>query len=369
MSGLYIKGFKCFEEVTIPMRSLTVLAGGNSVGKSSVIQMLLLLRNAVENKYDKKTSLNDNYLLSLGDSSQILSRAAFDNEIVGKYEAMDTQFLEVYWNANTVRPQVYLDLIDKKTSNYDNDKYVLADNFHYLHAERLGPRSFYKVGSNDRNVGWKGENTISVLSDARIDTPTYHVRDSRVFSQVKSANGLYSSPLRKEVEQWMDYIIPGTNVDARRIQEISQAYVQYNDNKPYNVGFGISYILPIIVAGLLVRHSEMLIIENPEAHLHPSGQSRIGQFLARVASQGAQVIIETHSEHVINGIRLASLKKEIDNKNVVINFFSKSNEQGEQPIVESILLNEKADLQKWPIGFFDQQQHDLSKIFKIRKTL
>ena len=127
-------------------------------------------------------------------------------------------------------------------------------------------------------------------------------------------------------------------------------------------------MLPVITAGLLAREGEMFIVENPEAHLHPSGQSRIGQFLARVAASGVHVVIETHSEHVINGIRLASLKKEINHGDVVINFFSKEEDEY-QPNIDSIFLNAYADLEKWPKGFFDQQQQDIGEIFRLRKEL
>ena len=72
-----------------------------------------------------------------------------------------------------------------------------------------------------------------------------------------------------------------------------------------NAGFGISYALPIVVAALRAAAGGLLLVENPEAHLHPAGQSRIGGFLARVAADGVQVFVETHSDHVLNGIRVA----------------------------------------------------------------
>ena len=75
---------------------------------------------------------------------------------------------------------------------------------------------------------------------------------------------------------------------------------------------------------------------------------------------------ETHSDHVIDGIQIASAKKEIDNNSVIINFFSQT-EDNPQPMIENITINEKGELSKWPKGFFDQTQIDFAELFKIRK--
>ena len=109
-----------------------------------------------------------------------------------------------------------------------------------------------------------------------------------------------------------------------------------------------------------------MIVENPEAHLHPSAQSKIGRFLAMVANSGVNVIVETHSDHFVNGIQIATALKEIDKDLVTINYFSQE-EYSEQPNVESITINEKGELSNWPKGFFDQTQVDFAELFKIRK--
>ena len=78
--------------------------------------------------------------------------------------------------------------------------------------------------------------------------------------------------------------------------------------RPTNMGFGVSYALPVITAGLLAPAGSLLVVENPEAHLHPAGQSRVGRFLAHLAASGVQVVAETHSDHVLNGVRLAAVE-------------------------------------------------------------
>ncbi len=358
MNKLEIKGFKCFINARIPLSMLTVLAGGNSVGKSSVIQALLLIRSNLE--LGPSIPLNGNFLLNLGNSTQVLSKRSDSDEIIIDY-SWNGQNYGQSWNIDIGKPEVFLKPSIRERRYSDVLIPITSNNFHYLHAERLGPRPLYEIGIRDRNVGWQGENTVAVLSSEAVEKPDYNVATEKSFP--KSTN----PKLRNQVDLWMNYLIPGIDVSPKRISEVNQSYVFYNDNSPYNVGFGISYVLPIIVSGLIAKQGEMLIVENPEAHLHPSGQSRIGEFLTRVASSGVQVIIETHSEHVINGIRLASLKRQIAHQDVMINFFSKV-EGVDQPNIDSIQLNENADLEKWPVGFFDQQQEDIATIFKLRKA-
>ena len=83
------------------------------------------------------------------------------------------------------------------------------------------------------------------------------------------------------------------------------AGVTSNEYRPTSVGFGIAYVLPVLVALLSANEKYMVIIENPEAHLHPRGQVAMGELIARAAAAGVQVIVETHSDHVLNGVRLA----------------------------------------------------------------
>jgi len=73
--------------------------------------------------------------------------------------------------------------------------------------------------------------------------------------------------------------------------------------KPSNIGVGVSYIASILIACLSACKDTILIIENPEIHLHPRSQAMIGKFFAFIASRGMQIIVETHNDHFINKIR------------------------------------------------------------------
>lgn len=155
------------------------------------------------------------------------------------------------------------------------------------------------------------------------------------------------------------------DIDTRTAKlKIRQTTLDTEFSSPHNFGFGISYTLPIIVTGLLAQSRSVFVVENPEAHLHPNGQSRIGQFLAQIAHAGVQVVLETHSEHVINGIRLYALKRGMRPDQICINNFSIVDKI---PCVERVPLNANMDIMKWPEGFFDQEEKDLAELRHMRK--
>jgi predicted ATPase len=132
--------------------------------------------------------------------------------------------------------------------------------------------------------------------------------------------------------------------------------------RPANVGFGISYALPIVVAGLTSAEDGILVVENPESHLHPGGQSAIGRFLARIAGGGTQVVVETHSDHVLNGIRVAAARdKVIAPNNLIIQYFSGA------PDVASLGIDESGSISEWPPGFFDQAEEDLTALARAKR--
>jgi len=361
---LHIKNFKCFLNTKIPLKRLTVLAGGNSAGKSSVIQSILLLRSATEKARvgTDKVMLNGDYLLNLGNSFDVIAKNAPPGDPISISISHKQKVKKVDFLVDSNEAQVFLK-IGKQSSLVqvitESEPPLLKPNFHYLNAERLGPRPYYQIADRGKAVGWQGEYAISLLSSSAANTPEYDIPSQKMYPNSVNPR------IRAQVEAWMSEIVPGLTIDPQKISEINQAYVKYGEDSPQNVGFGISYVLPIVVSGLIAGKEEILIVENPEAHLHPSGQSRIGRFLAQVAAYGTQVIIETHSEHVINGIRIAALNGTIDYKNVLVNFFSKEDNIVN---VKEIDIDEAGDLTNYPKGFFDQQQRDFAEIVKHKRT-
>ena len=366
LEQLSIKGFKAFtEETSIDFKKLTVLAGANSVGKSSVVQAILLGKTAVDNGFPitsgidklelaKKIQLNGKYNLALGTTLQITS----SNKI-----NLDFNFNDGYIKLDLEAPIDKTYLENTASSHLHGNNNFFWD-FHYLIAERIGPRILYDEGLT-KEVGYQGEYAVQLL----VEGLTYDVSQEINYHKVTKEKGESSDNLFDQANLWIQYIIPGINLSADRLREVNKSVASVNKHTMPNVGFGISYVLPIVVAGLIAkdRGDSLFIIENPEAHLHPSGQSRIGEFLAAVAAQeGVQVIIETHSEHVINGIRVAALKDYIKPSDILVNFLHRDEKNNRKIQIRPIEIKENGEFSSFPPGFFDQAAQDLIQMTKYR---
>ncbi|PJJ06890.1 putative ATPase [Flavobacterium sp. 1] len=377
MEYLKIENFKCFYEVDIPINGLTIFAGANGNGKSTAIQSLLFLRRTIEhcaiwenNMYNFKkpnglnVELNGSYCLSLGNSSFVLPKDSSKNEAIslGLFNE-DEEFNVTYEIGDDnlgLTPTSVINEINKLDSLFKQEIY-------YLNAERIGPRIKQEIRFFDYpTTGYQGEFVAQLIGDTDFNYK-FKVEDERINIKLKNPR------LEQQVNAWLDYIMPGVSVYATCDKETLSAQVKINNTYTKgehiiapNIGFGISYILPIIVTGLIAKKKSFMIVENPEAHLHPSAQSKIGRFLAMVAKSGVKVIVETHSDHFINGIQIACSLNEIDSDIVTINHFS-YDENSIQPNIDSLSINKKGELSNWPKGFFDQTQIDFAELFDIRK--
>lgn len=363
LQKINIRGFKAFsEEMSIAFSKLTVLAGSNSVGKSSVIQALLLsfitIEKLIQNDDPSNTvriPLNGEYHLSLGNTKQITS----SSKIFFQLDYIKNM-LNLTFDVPTDRNYIQL------SEHVAISELHLTSRVHYINAERIGPRVLYDEASQDRFVGYQGEYAVQMLIEGlTFDTPV-----ELNFHKVTQQDGVSLDNLNDQTNCWMHYIIPGIQISADRLREVNRAVASVNSHTLPNVGFGISYVLPIVVAGLIakeIKEQVMLIVENPEAHLHPSGQSRIGEFLAAVAAQeGVQVIIETHSEHVINGIRVAALKDYIKPSDILVNFLHRDEKNNRKIQIRPIEIKENGEFSSFPPGFFDQAAQDLIQMTKYR---
>lgn len=387
MITLKIKNFKCFYDIEVPINDLTVFAGGNGNGKSTAIQALLLLRRTIEHCSEWKNDhfeynstnnlnveLNDVYCLGLGNSLNVLPSefkkteielglSSSENGIIVKYS---TNNLNELW----ITP---LELIKKDFKYPDNP--LMFQEFYYLNAERIGPRINQNMKFYDYpNVGYKGEFTAQIIADLdslEIESK-FQIDSKRILSNPLFLKG---SKFQHHINAWLSYIIDGVTIVPIKDSDTHTARISiensFSKGKSVfstNTGFGISYSLPIIVSCLLAKTGTFLIIENPEAHLHPSAQSKMGYFLGVMANSGIKIIVETHSDHIINGIQIAIAERKINNELVTINYLSHQ-ESSIQPELQSITLKENAELTDWPKGFFDQTQLDYSHLIRLRKNV
>ena len=144
--------------------------------------------------------------------------------------------------------------------------------------------------------------------------------------------------------------------------------------KPQNVGLGISYVLPVLVTILTAMPGAIIIIENPEAHIHPHGQAKLGELIARAAAYGVQVFVETHSDHVINGVRVAVRDGILKPEDVNIAFFERKEQLKENPVddsdmeifseVRNIQVDANGSLSEYPEDFMDEWNNQLMELMK-----
>jgi len=228
---------------------------------------------------------------------------------------------------------------------------------HYISADRIGPQEFYFKSTlkNFPNVGAKGEFTVNLL-----------YRKGNDLVDETLCLGKNAKTLSNQTEEWLSYIFDGAKVEISQsisniLEPLFNTSASKDRYKPANVGFGYHCVLPIIISGLIARKGEILIVENPEAHLHPKAQSRLTRFLAKVSSCGVQVFIESHSDHILNALRIAVLDKIIAHENLHILYLQLDSEQ---PIVQ-IPVQPNGGIEEWPKGFFDQMDKDFERLFGI----
>jgi predicted ATPase len=160
----------------------------------------------------------------------------------------------------------------------------------------------------------------------------------------------------------MAEISPGIRFHTQRVPEVNAAalHVSFSSGRatsgrfrPNGVGLGISYALPVIVTLLAAQPGTLVLIENPEAHLHPRGQMALGELIARAGGAGIQAVVETHSDHVVNGVRLAVKEGKILADRVKFQYFTRRDD-GERlvHVVESLRIDADGRLDRWPDGFF-----------------
>ncbi|AEI67311.1 hypothetical protein LILAB_27120 [Corallococcus macrosporus] len=175
--------------------------------------------------------------------------------------------------------------------------------------------------------------------------------------------------VRRQWNAWANTLFPGAEANARAVDRTTLVQLELRNRitdawrRPANIGYGLSYAFPIIIAALLARRGQLIIIDSPEAHLHPKAQSGMGFFLAKMAAAGVQLAIETHSDHVLNGIRIAVQSGAISSENVAIHFFSPPPQMDTDPAqVTSPTIDSAGNLSDWPQGFFDQGEKDLARL-------
>ena len=363
-----LENFKCFKDEEFDLSKLTLLSGLNGMGKSSVLQALLLLRQSYLQGMLSNNLLELNGdLVSLGTARDILYEEAEQDKIAFEIDLENKIIAK--WEFEYNRESDVLRQISPSISKNVFKASLFNDSFHYLQAERIGPRvssetSDYLVRQH-RQLGNRGEYTAHFLhifgTSIKINTALHHPK----------AN---SSDLRDEIEAWMGEVSPDTRIEIKAYSELDLVNLQYtftrgkqisNAYRSTNVGFGITYTLPVLVALLSAEKGSLVLLENPEAHLHPRGQVKIGGLMALAAKSGIQVLVETHSDHILNGIRLSIHSGALSPTDVSLNYLERREyNSGSRVVINSPQVDKNGRLDHWPEGFFDEWEKTLDALLR-----
>jgi predicted ATPase len=382
ITGLQIKNFKCFKELRVSLSNLNLLTGFNASGKSTLVQSLLLLAQTLRTKQETASVQINGPLVNLGTPGDVLHQGDLASEVeVGISEGNS----RLNWVMKPSRSEEKRCLRVYKVALDDDGR--SSEEIDPPSLPNLMPHVLETASSTELIGGLKLLVYLSAAREVQTDTfPTpndpdpihadvgafgqfapwwFHYFDDTEIEKQKCLETVTARTLRAQVNAWLGDLFPGSEANSQAIPNTQLVRLELRTKstdewrRPSNTGYGIGYAFPILVACLLAKKDQIVVIDSPEAHLHPKGQSQMGRFLARMAASGLQLIIETHSDHLLNGLRVALREQIVDPAQVCIYFFSQT--QGINA-VSSIRVDRNGNLSDWPKGFFDQAERDLSNL-------
>jgi len=375
IQALSLRNLKCFETLRLDLTPLTLLTGFNAAGKSTSLQTLLLLSQTLRGQHRASELRLNGPLVNLGSPGDVVTGG---NRLA---LGIATSDVELVWHfapeENRRSLQVVrLDIISETSSSsieasdlagirpIESNPFVhsalsLLDRLVFLSAARQVETDVFPipsdVGAAVGDVGSIGQFAAWWL---------HQEGDSEVAPGRRCKTAADSSSLRHQVNAWATYLFSHAEINAVPLPRTMLMLLELRSDitsdwsRPANIGYGISYAFPILVAGLCANRGQPVIVDSPEAHLHPRAQSRMGSFLAQMANAGSHILVETHSDHVLNGMRIALRDGVIDPERVTIYFFTG---QREAQVVH-LSADKNGNVSNWPEGFFDQSESDLANL-------
>jgi len=302
-----LEKFKCFEKSNMEFKSINLLSGKNSIGKSSILDAIEIfhnIRDAEINLFSKGKSDTDFLIWDGFDSEELFFKISIDG--IKKTHKRDKR------NPNRL-------ILEPKSIT----KRVIR-----IKANRLI--------SEEQVTGLP--NRVSMESNNNI----YHILKC-------------NKTLLDEINNSLNVIFGNMNfkLEINKFGEDKVFYeCKYGSKSIDNSGFGIKFILPILI-NCFISNEKIILIENPEIHLHPEAQSKLMEILIDVnIRNGNTLFIETHSDHIINAFRKAI-------------YFNDSNQVGIYYLKDFLLKEIKIKngrYSEFTDGFLDQGKKDFEEI-------
>lgn len=377
ITSISIRNFKAFRDTgSIKLGNLNVLTGINGRGKSTMLQSLLLLSQSMRasDSHSPLHMFTNGDWVKLGKFQDLINVQNKGANFVAFNIVTDANKDKEY--ALTYHPitsdpytaELRSMLVDGKETfseaggynagNADHVQVLMPpvfsgytpllrlQNMYYIAADRRGASDEEDVltASNNLYLDSHGNNVLNVL-----------LQQGEEFN---SAIGKYLS-----------IIFDGATFMIKADDTTVRLYMDSINNgdafRPVNVGYGYSYILALLTAGLLAKKGDTLIIENPEAHLHPSAQAALMRFLCEVViPKDVQVFVETHSDHIVNASLLSVRNGILSNDELSVLFFSRNNSSADVSI-NNLEVTPKGRVKNPPRNFCDQYAMDLRSLMGL----
>ena len=375
VSALLLQDFKCFSDLELPCEQLTVLTGYNAAGKSTTLHALLLIAQALRlNPMTDRLSLNGD-LVNLGTAGDVIRHDSASHGICLGAKGSDERITWAFEYNRTLSARGVMSL---KRAQYESPAHSETSDSHMVPGRSASDSELIRAL---RGIVFVGPGRVTQLSAYPIPRTSWQERgdvgmngefaaywyqecaDEEVDEARRHPRERDARTVRSQVEAWVDEFFPGARVSANRLAADSPVHLAFRLQgtggwvPPANVGYGLGYAFPMLVTMLTTRPGSVVIIDSAEAHLHPRAQSAVGRFLGQMAGAGLQVLVETHSDHLLNGIRLAVRDSLIRSRDVALHFFEAGDATSQ---VTSLAIDDNGAISDWPEGFFDQTERDLA---------
>ena len=376
ITRITLRNFKCFAALDLPCAPLTLLTGHNAGGKSTALQALLLLAQGLREAPNTNLLPLNGTLVDLGAGGDVIHRTASPQTL--SFGAASSR------ERATWRFVVDKDLSARGLMSLAEISYTKDGDSVDVPNRRLLPS---ELATSDLVGSLRSTSFISAAREVQLDAypvprSSAHIRgdvgrcgEYAPYWYIEFADDEVSparrhptdnrETVRAQVDTWLGELFPGARANAERLAVDAPVRLSFSVgrkspwSKPVNVGYGLSYAFPMLVALLTAESGSTVVIDSAEAHLHPRAQSAVGYLLARMAGSGLHILAESHSDHLLNGVRLAVRDGLLESTDAAIHFFDGL---ARVPSVTTVAVDKNGTISDWPEGFFDQTERDLATL-------
>ena len=348
-----------------------MLTGVNSSGKSSVFQALLLLRQSYLQGALKEGLMLNGDMLSVGLCRDALCQYA-EEDYIGFGLNLGNSGAVWKWDASDGQMgKDFLPIIKGPVIDLWKECPLFGNDFQYVSAARMEPSESYPLNTNMVEVKRQLSQRYGKCDLVAHFLHYYGIEKKiEVLPEIIHEQG-DPNDLLSQVSLWESVISADIRVEPGKSDKsysLKYSYQMGGDSSASfsatNVGYGLSYALPVVVALLSAQKGSLVLVENPEAHLHESAQSELGVLIGRAAQAGVQVLVETHSNHILNGILVGTKRFEngepgID-RNLVKIYYLKRHSETLTSEMDEIRIVGDGKIDHQPDGFFNRQDKDMS---------